>query len=275
MGVASILMRLPVSARLAVCLAVSAGLHLAAVWGDWYAPSAPAEARHGLSVSLVTASAVESQGVTTVSSTSAESAQEKQELVEPPQSQPVLPRPKPLVEKPVPPEKSAAVKQQASRPEVQAQPEPGPESVFQSMDLVCAARQAEGTDPIQNMSTSTEVSAGVKLASLPGSLSEQVHDAVSGEPELVDAIPRYRSNPLPDYPYLARQRHWEGVVWLLVDVSHKGRVTALNVAESSGYGVLDKSALKSVRRWQFVPAQRLGVAVDSQVRVPVEFRLQN
>jgi len=61
----------------------------------------------------------------------------------------------------------------------------------------------------------------------------------------------------------------------MVTVSAAGRVEELEVAESSGYGVLDKAALKSVRRWRFFPAEKAGLRVASQVRVPVRFKLRD
>ena len=88
-------------------------------------------------------------------------------------------------------------------------------------------------------------------------------------------MPNYRNNPLPEYPYIARQRHWEGVVWLLVDVSAKGLVDDVDLESSSGYRVLDRAASRAVKRWEFTPATRAGLPVDSQVRIPVRFSLED
>lgn len=92
--------------------------------------------------------------------------------------------------------------------------------------------------------------------------------------ELVQAVPNYRSNPLPEYPYQARKQHWEGVVWLLVDVSADGSVEELRVEKSCGHRVLDRTASRAVKRWQFTPAKRAGLPVLSQVRIPVRFHLE-
>jgi len=88
-------------------------------------------------------------------------------------------------------------------------------------------------------------------------------------------MPNYRNNPLPEYPYIARQRHWEGVVWLLVDVSAKGLVDDVDVEQSCGHRVLDRAASRTVRRWEFTPATRAGMPVESQVRIPVRFSLED
>ncbi len=102
--------------------------------------------------------------------------------------------------------------------------------------------------------------------------SAQVADILADS--LVEAIPAYRSNPLPEYPSLARQRRWEGVVWLQVDVTFEGRVSGVRVESSSGHAILDRSARRTVGRWRFVPATHAGLPVDSRVRVPVRFRLE-
>jgi protein TonB len=98
---------------------------------------------------------------------------------------------------------------------------------------------------------------------------------VSATQPLIEAFPNYRSNPLPKYPHLARQKHWQGVVWLLVDVSADGLVVDLRLEKSCGYRVLDKAASQAVRRWKFSPARRAGLVVESQVRIPVRFRLED
>jgi len=90
-----------------------------------------------------------------------------------------------------------------------------------------------------------------------------------------DAVPDYRSNPLPDYPYLARQKRWQGVVWLLVDVTAEGLVADLRIERSCGHGVLDRAARRTVQRWRFSPAKRGGVPTASQVRIPVRFQLED
>jgi len=287
MGLRSTLLNLSVSARLALCLAVSAGLHLVAVWGDWYVqPARMAGPVRGVRVSLVSASP---EVPVEESATLFEQARSETAKREPSHRKSVrvksapapklqaqeVPRAKPLPDLPAQEAAPVAAVPQAPQPEAQPKSEPGPESVFQSMDLVCAARQRDEGGETEGGGATAESPGAVKMASLPSPTTKLGEIGSTNKSDLLDATPRYRSNPLPDYPYLARQRHWEGVVWLMADVSRKGRVTALKVAESSGYGVLDKSALKSVRRWRFDPARSLGVAVDSQVRVPVEFRLEN
>jgi protein TonB len=81
------------------------------------------------------------------------------------------------------------------------------------------------------------------------------------------------ANPGPSYPYLSRKAREEGVVTLRVLVSAEGRAKQLSVERSSGFERLDEEALKTVRRWRFLPARRAGEAVEAWVLVPVTFAL--
>lgn len=79
----------------------------------------------------------------------------------------------------------------------------------------------------------------------------------------------------PTYPWEARRNRWQGTVLLAVTVSSDGRPIAIDIARSSGYGVLDEAAVEAVRQWRFVPARRNGVAVEDRVAVPITFRLRD
>ena len=141
-------------------------------------------------------------------------------------------------------------------------------------ELVCLTPQEADTEgsPRTVTATSAPVDETVVLDSLVTGDVQIVNKASSS---LVEAIPHYRSNPLPKYPRLARKKHWEGVVWLLVDVSADGAVEDLDVEKTCGHKVLDRAAERTVKHWQFSPATRGGLPVSSQVRIPVRFRLED
>jgi protein TonB len=120
-----------------------------------------------------------------------------------------------------------------------------------------------------------EASSTVPQVALPGVEEGLLDSADSSSQALIQATPKGYRNPLPEYPYMARQKHLEGVVWLLVDVSADGLVDDLRVEQSCGHRVLDLSARRTVKRWLFSPATRAGLAVSSQVRIPVRFRLED
>jgi periplasmic protein TonB len=83
----------------------------------------------------------------------------------------------------------------------------------------------------------------------------------------------YLNNPRPAYPPAARKMGMQGLVMLKVLVSRSGNVREIEVAQSSGYDLLDRTALEAVKGWHFVPARRGDSAVDEWVQVPVAFHL--
>lgn len=85
----------------------------------------------------------------------------------------------------------------------------------------------------------------------------------------------YGENPPMPYPHSARRRGWEGEVLLRVDVSAKGNVIAAHIETSSGYGILDDTALKNVSTWRFRPASINGTPKADTVLVPVHFQLHS
>jgi TonB family protein len=89
------------------------------------------------------------------------------------------------------------------------------------------------------------------------------------------AVPRQEGNPKPPYPEVARRRGYEGTVRLKVEVLASGEVGRIWIEESSGYEALDRSALKTVKDWHFIPARFGGISVKSTVIIPVTFQLKD
>jgi TonB family protein len=88
------------------------------------------------------------------------------------------------------------------------------------------------------------------------------------------ARPRYAENPKPIYPLEAREKGYEGEVVLKVEVLINGRVGQIEIKKSSGYELLDHSALTTVKQWRFIPAKKDDVAIPLWVNIPVKFQLQ-
>ncbi len=106
-------------------------------------------------------------------------------------------------------------------------------------------------------------------------LEEYISDAgKEDEEEVQKSSPLYRDNPPPEYPRRAMQRNQQGTVVLEVLVNSRGRVEEIEVAESSGYSVLDRAALEAVQGWVFQPGRKGDSKIDTRVRVPVRFELQ-
>jgi protein TonB len=77
----------------------------------------------------------------------------------------------------------------------------------------------------------------------------------------------------PIYPRRSIAKNQEGKVLVDVRVDTRGRVISLEVHKSSGYPLLDRAAIKSVKYWIFEPARQHGMKIDAMVRVPVNFIL--
>ena len=90
---------------------------------------------------------------------------------------------------------------------------------------------------------------------------------------IIKAAPLYHKNPKPEYPSLARRRNWQGTVIVAVVVSEEGFVKEVQIHQSSGYSILDNSALQTVRSWQFVPGKQDGTVSEMQVLVPIHFKM--
>jgi TonB family protein len=86
--------------------------------------------------------------------------------------------------------------------------------------------------------------------------------------------PSYAENPKPLYPQEARERGYEGEVVLKVEVLISGRVGQIEIKKSSGYELLDRSALTTVKQWRFIPAKKDGTPIPYWVIKPIKFQLQ-
>jgi len=95
--------------------------------------------------------------------------------------------------------------------------------------------------------------------------------ASSADSGQLDKVPVAIYSPRPEYPAKALAAAIEGRVLLRVELNHEGHVTRTTVAESSGHKILDEAAQRSVAKWRFEPATRLGVRVTAEVALPVVF----
>lgn len=85
--------------------------------------------------------------------------------------------------------------------------------------------------------------------------------------------PAHLKNPTPVYPTIAREEGWQGTVILKVLVDAEGRSANVQILKSSGYKVLDHSALKAVRKWRFLPARTGSFSFSSWIKIPIRFVL--
>lgn len=187
--------------------------------------------------------------------------------IEPPlppvvQKKPVRATKKP--EKKPPIVKLAPVKQdRPSEPEKPAPPDQTPPPPLES----ALDESSQGNDapvpPPQEETTAFDTAASGPVSNPPALPSV-----------LEAALPEYSKNPPISYPKRARRKGYEGTVVLEVLVNRNGKVDDLRILASSGYEILDRSAVKSVKTWSFRPAKKGNGAVDMWVQVPVRFKLE-
>jgi len=185
---------------------------------------------------------------------------------------PVVKKSTPLkrTERPVPTKEPAPVPEPIrSAPEPAVEKESRP--VFQDEP---ATRMTE-TDNQETEPADETVSEPVAEPATTSETALRAGPAVTDAAGDREATPVYRLNRPPRYPRMARKRGWEGLVLLDVAVEKNGRVSEVNVAETSGFALLDGAAIDAVRDWQFEPGTRFGQPVAMQVKVPVRFRLKD
>jgi TonB family protein len=77
----------------------------------------------------------------------------------------------------------------------------------------------------------------------------------------------------PPYPQFAREQGWEGTVVLRIRVNQQGSVDSVKTQKSSGFPILDDSALRSVKSWSFEPAKDGEFLLTATVDLPIRFDL--
>lgn len=278
---------MPTLFRLSLCLMASAGVHGGVVYYDGAShPSFEHNGRSAVVVALVTAAEDASFSVVETLETFAaqDAAVTKPATID--RMPPAIPSSPPAVKPPrAIPQNKTVVRQVTEVVEDSAEevvstapvcldprqnlPDHGAEAV--SITDEAAADAQSGIADV----SAQEVRPGPPDESLAAAIRDTASQAQGPHGgALIEAMPNYRNNPLPEYPFIARQRHWQGVVWLLVDVSAKGLVEDVDLEQSCGYRVLDRAASRAVQNWEFTPAKRAGLPVASQVRIPVRFSLE-
>ncbi|MEN8780955.1 MAG: energy transducer TonB [Desulfobacterales bacterium] len=150
-----------------------------------------------------------------------------------------------------------------SEPEKPAPPDQTPPPSLESVPDQSSQGNDAPISPPQEETTAFDTAATGPVSSQPALPSV-----------LEEALPDYNTNPPISYPKRARRKGYEGTVVLEVLVNRNGKVDDLRILASSGYAILDRSAVKSVKTWSFKPAKKGKDTVDMWVQVPVRFKLE-
>jgi periplasmic protein TonB len=104
--------------------------------------------------------------------------------------------------------------------------------------------------------------------------TSRLHNSSEGLPVIAPSYDAaYLSNPVPQYPAVARRLKIQGTATIRVLVSPEGRAKTVKLERTSGARILDDAALDAVQHWLFVPARRGDKPIAAEVNVPVRFRL--
>jgi periplasmic protein TonB len=86
---------------------------------------------------------------------------------------------------------------------------------------------------------------------------------------------QFRSQPIaPVYPEKSRRNHEEGIVMVRAQVDAAGQTQAVQIAQSSGFPLLDKAALDAVSQWEFIAAKQNDQTITAWIEVPIDFKLR-
>ena len=89
----------------------------------------------------------------------------------------------------------------------------------------------------------------------------------------VDTPPRLKHYSPPIYPPRAKGQGIEGKVFVRCVVSAGGKVLNTRVLQANPVGYFETAALKSVKKWTFIPAKIQGKQVAVNVDIPLSFSL--
>ena len=97
--------------------------------------------------------------------------------------------------------------------------------------------------------------------------------AFAGFQEVTQGIkpPKAIATPDPKYPDLPQDADPRGIVVLLIGVNTKGHVGPVHVLRSDE-PVFEKSAVETVKKWKFKPAEKNGHPVPVQITVEMKFQ---
>lgn len=116
--------------------------------------------------------------------------------------------------------------------------------------------------PIQSTETSTQQ--GPSLAAR----REQQRNYLLGE--LQNRLSRYLT-----YPARARRRGWQGEVMLAFDIDERGQLNNVRLAKSSGYALLDHSAMTAITKLDHIELPRsMGRLQAMELALPVRYELR-
>ena len=120
--------------------------------------------------------------------------------------------------------------------------------------------EGEPATPAAKAKQGTSAKRHATPAASPEPVVEDLTSLASAKADVV-------SDPLPNYPYQAKNHHitGDGACVMTVDAA-SGKVTELTMEQSTGNPILDKTTTEAFKQWRFKPG------TVSRVRVPITYK---
>lgn len=98
-----------------------------------------------------------------------------------------------------------------------------------------------------------------------------------GKEETGAILPYLISDPTPiSYPKEAFVQGWEGKAVIAAEILIDGSVGLYQIMQTSGYEILDETAVQAIKSWKFHPAvNKDGQSFRECIQIPITFQLRN
>jgi len=85
--------------------------------------------------------------------------------------------------------------------------------------------------------------------------------------------PNFRIDKIPIYPSVSKKLGQEGTISLLISLDNRGEVLSININKSTGYKLLDDSAIKTAKEWNYKQLID-GYTINYLVTTNIVFKLE-
>ncbi|MCF6148877.1 MAG: energy transducer TonB [Candidatus Kuenenia sp.] len=132
--------------------------------------------------------------------------------------------------------------------------------------------------PDENKITNDAVA---RKKTIPDPAAQAKEDAVPSKEIIADMLTKGIQNPgimdvkKPRYPNSCRKKGCEGVCVLRAVISKEGKCTDIQIVKTAGCSKLDESAIESLKKAKFTPAERFGVKVNGTKEIVFRFKIEN
>ncbi|MFL0803929.1 MAG: energy transducer TonB [Agarilytica sp.] len=130
----------------------------------------------------------------------------------------------------------------------------------------------------EKISESPSQAPSTATSNITDSSDSNTNKQIKNEPDARSTVfiqnVEYLEMKKPKYPPLAKRLRQEGTVELLVLIDVEGLPKLLKIQESSEYAILDKAAIKAVKKWRFKPHIVGKKSVEAWAIVPIDFDLR-